>query len=463
MTDTLFGTGLQGKSANITAQRRINCYYENTPDGDKTIVAIIGTPGLEQFVDFGDTAARGFHAPQWNDFIYVVHRSTLYEVNNAGTKTNRGTLLTSSGRVSMANNGTEIGIVDGTYMYVFNTSTNVFAQVTDVDLPSSPQTITFEGGRFLVNKGSSGQFNGSDTYAGTSWNALNFATAESQPDNLVRVDNLGGEVVLWGTATIEFWANTGLPGFPYARIGGANQEYGLAAKWSVSPYMGSLAFLARVRNGQVIIGLLDGYNVKKISTFELDSTINGYSTVLDASAYSYILGGHPMYQINFPTAGKSWLFDGQLWNELKSKNLERHRAEFGTEYLNNQIVADYTNGKLYKLKPDVFTDNGDEIRMELTSRHLYNEGENIRVNSFQVDGEMGVGLSTGQGSDPQMMIRVSKDGGHTFANEIMVPMGKVGAYTSRAKLRRLGRAQDWVFNIAISDPVKRIITGVFIR
>ena len=67
--DTLFGTGMQGKSPNITAQRRINCYYDYTPDGDKTKVAIIGTPGKDLFLDMGETPIRGMHVPQNSDYI----------------------------------------------------------------------------------------------------------------------------------------------------------------------------------------------------------------------------------------------------------------------------------------------------------------------------------------------------------------------------------------------------------
>ena len=75
--DTLFGTGQQGKSPSITAQRRINCYYEYSPDGDKTAVSIIGTPGKSLFVNFGDTPVRGMHVPQNSDYVYMVHRGTF--------------------------------------------------------------------------------------------------------------------------------------------------------------------------------------------------------------------------------------------------------------------------------------------------------------------------------------------------------------------------------------------------
>lgn len=463
--DTLFGTGLQGRSPSISAQRRINCFYQYTPDGDKTKVAIIGTPGKTVFVDFGDTPVRGMHVPQNSDYLYVVHRGTFYEVNNAGVKTSRGTLNTTSGRVSIDDNGTQIQIVDGTDGWIYNTSTLAFTEITDGDFPASPVTNCVDSGRFLNSFADSGRFYGSDAYDGTSYDALNFATAESQPDYLSRVFAISGQVVLFGNSTIEIWANAGLPGFPYIRVAGANAEYGLAARWSIARFMSSAIFLARVRNGEAMIGMFDGYNVIRVSNDDLDYTINNYSTVSDATGISYNVGGHPMYQINFPSAGTSWMFDGstKLWSELKSDGLERDRGEIGIEFQNDSLVSDYSNGKIYKLDPDVYDENGDIIRMELVSRHLYDEGKRLRISSFQIDGDMGVGLVSGQGSDPQIMLQISVDGGHTFGSEIFVPMGKIGEYMNRARINRLGSARDWVFKIIITDPVKRVITDVFIN
>lgn len=463
--DTLFGTGFQGKSPNITAQRRVNCYYEYNREADKTRVSIIGTPGLDLFKDVGDTAIRGMWAPAWNSLLYFVHRNTLYSVNNAGVSTNLGTLSTSDGRCSFSDNGTEIMLVDGTYGYVWNTGTSTFTPISDPDFPSNPQTVTFDSGRFLVNSGGTGRFYGSDTYAGTAWTGTSFYTAESIPDQLVRVEAMKGVVVLFGDYSLEYWANAGLPGFPYARVSAANQDFGLAARWSVASLAGTLAFLAKTREGQVIVVRLNGYSVEPISTPELDYVINNFTSVSDATAYSYMLGGHPMYQLNFPVAGYSFLYDVStgVWSDLKSNGLNRHRGEMGVNYLNKTYIGDFSVGKIYKLNQDTYTEDGEVLRMELTSRHLYDEGKLQRITSFQVDGEMGVGLATGQGSDPQIMISISKDGGHSFGPEVFVPMGKVGEYLNRARIRTLGAARDWVFKLAITDPVKRVITGVYIN
>ena len=78
---------------------------------------------------------------------------------------------------------------------------------------------------------------------------------------------------------------------------------------------------------------------------------------------------------------------------------------------------------------------------------------------LEVDVEAGVGLRSGQGADPQIMLRWSDDGGHTWSNEHWVSVGKLGAYQQRAVWRRLGRSRDRVFEISMSDAVKWVICG----
>ena len=456
----LFGVGLQGKSSKVTSQSRQNCYYEIVPEGEHTKVAIYGTSGLILFVDFGDTPIRGFHEFKGNNRIYVVHRGTLWDVDNAGTKTNRGTLTTTSGFVSMDDNGTEVMIVDGTNGYIFNTGTNTFTQITDPQFPSSPQTVCFHNSRFIVNKGGTGEFYASDAYAGLNWTALQLATAELAPDNLVRVAERD-QLVLFGDITTEFWVDTGSGGFPYARIPGVSSQWGLAAKWSLAEFMDSFAYLARNSMGEVTVIYLNGFQAERISDFELESIVNGYSTVSDATGFGYMLGGHPMYQLNFPSAGASWLYDAstKLWSKLKSSGISRHRAELFSTFINKNYVSDYTSGKLYRLDKDTFTDNGDPIDLELISRHLVNDDKLFRMNTVEIVFESGVGLDTGQGVDPQAMLSVSRDGGKSYGNEIFASIGKVGKYKQRARWRRLGASRDAVVKLRISDPVKRVIVA----
>ena len=458
---SLFGVGIQGKSPKATAQRRLNCYYDFSKDGDRSKVTIHGTPGLELFVDQGDTPWRGLKEFPKNSNLYGVHRGTFYEINNSGTVTSRGTLTTTSGDVDIEHNGTEIAIVDGTAGWIYNTGTLAFTQITDVDFPANPRSIAFNNGRFLVGKGDTGEFYGSDLYAGLTWTAGQVATAEANPDNLVRLAVMQGIVCLFGDFTAEFWTDTGSAGFPYARIPGAALEWGLASRRSLAPFENTFSFLARNRMGQVKIAKLNGFQAETISNPDLDYLINNYSSTSDATAFSYMLGGHPFYQINFPGAGHSWLYDGltKVWSEVASKELTRHRGELAANFLSQTIVADYSNGRLYRLKPDIYADNGEELAMELIGKHLFSHDKTIRLPTLEILFESGVGLAAGQGSDPQVMLSFSRDGGRSFGPERWASMGKAGEYLKRARWRQNGRGRDVVVKLRITDQVKRVIVG----
>lgn len=457
----LFGLGLQGKSPKVTANKLTNAYYEFQKEKDGTRVAIYGTPGLTLFSNNGETPWRGLHPFPGNNLLYGVHRDTFYDINNAGVVTSRGTIGTTVGRVDIVDDGTNIVLVDGSEIYVYSTSSPAtpIAAVSDSDRPTSPNTCIFQGGRILTDESGTGRFKGGDAYAPTSWDALNFATAESNPDQLIRIINARGTVVLMGAYTTEFWSNTGGSGFPYQKLLGTDMEYGLAARWSVGRFMGTYAFLAQNREGQVIVAKLNGYGAERISNFELEHIINRYSTVSDATGFGYMLGGHPMYQLNFPGQGTSFLYDGSTdyWSELESGD-SRHRAEISVEFINKTIVSDYENGKLYRLDVENFTDNDEPLITRLRGRHITKKRKMVRIDRIELGIEAGVGTATGQGVDPQAMLRLSKDGGNSFGTERMAPMGKVGEYKRRCKWNRGGRGRDIVPEISISDPVKRVIT-----
>lgn len=429
---------------------------EIDPEGDKSKVSAHPTPGLALFADLGDTPARGMHAV--GDFLYVVHRGTLWEINNAAVATSRGTLTSTSGRVSMADNGIEVFIADGVSKgYVYTIATTTLTAVTDADAVLS-DTVTFLDSYFIVSRTTGGQFNFSDGYAGLNWGANSFATAEANPDKLDAVFAEKGLLGLFGEFTSEVWANVGTSPVPFARVQGATLDWGLAARWSLCKFADGLIFLGRNRLGQVSV-ITQG---NRVSTPDLDYLINGYSNFADAAGFTYMLNGHPMYVLNFPAAGKSWLYDGKTgaWSELESAGIARHRAEMASQHLGAIRVADFENGKIYTLSPDVYTDNGAEIAREIQGGHVYaQEYNSLFMSELRLDMETGVGLATGQGSDPMVMLSISHDGGHTWGVERWTSAGAIGAYRTRARWRRLGRTRDTVFKIRITDPVKVVLLG----
>ena len=458
----LFGLGVQEKSRPANAQRRVNLYYELQQDRDRAVMVAYKTPGLDSpFVNFGDTAARGVIWPRKSDYCFFVHRSTLWQVDNVGTTVSRGTLNTAAGKVSMAENGTQIGIVDGTNGYTYTLASTAFAQILDAQFPNGARTIDVLDGYFVVDSGADdGEFYISDYQNGASWPG-DFGTAESNPDGILRVMTDHQDLVHFGASSIEYWANTGAADFPFERIPGTTQEVGLAARWSAVEYDGSIAFLALSKEGQVFAAVLRNYRPQRISNHDLEAKWSKYSVTSDAIGGAYVLDGHPMYVLSFPTQGATWLHDGSTgaWTELVSHGLNRHRGEHYFTYLGRTYVTDYQNGKVYRVNSETFTDNGDPIRWEIVGRHLFDGFSKMRVSRFQLDIEAGVGLTIGQGSDPQVVLEVSKDGGRTWGNERWKKIGKKGEYKGRVVWGPCGRGRDFTFRVSGSDPVKTAISG----
>lgn len=458
----LFGLGVSQKSRPATAQRRVNLYYEVQQDPDGTRVVAYQTPGLDAaFAYFGGQPARGKPLnPVGSDYAFVVNRDTFWQVDNAGTRTSRGTIGTTTGKVSMASDGRYIVLVDGSkgYSYDLQNPATPIAEITDVDFPDGATDVTWLDGYFICELDD--QFYPSAYGSATSWPG-DFGTAESNPDGIMRVVADEDDLKLFGAQSIEFWQNTGAADLPFERIPGTTQKWGLAAKWSIAPLDDSFAFLTANRQGQVIAGVLRGYRVQRISNHELEAKWAAYGAFSDAVGGSYMLDGHPMYVVSFPSGGETWMYDSSTdaWSQLKSYGLTRHRSEFYFNFLGRNYVTDYSNGKIYRLNPATYTDAGDPLRWELVGRHVNDKFGKICVDAFQLDVETGVGLASGQGSDPQVMLRVSHDDGRTWGIERMRAIGAIGNYKKRVIWRKCGRARNFTFELAGSDPVKYALLG----
>ena len=102
------------------------------------------------------------------------------------------------------------------------------------------------------------------------------------------------------------------------------------------------------------------------------------------------------------------------------------------------------------------------IRRLRRAPHVNNEHARVFFKKFELDLERGQGLATGQGSDPMVLLRVSRDGGQTWGEEQRMSAGALGAYTQRVIARRLGQARDTVFEVTVSDPIAWSLVGAWL-
>jgi hypothetical protein len=449
----------------VTSQRRLNCYFEVIPGGEKGVnIFVRGTPGLKYFITLPTFPITGFLA--YNNVLYVVAGNVFYSVSGGGAVTALGTMANySANKVALATNGKQILISNGTNGYIYTFSGSTFALISDVNYTQTANSNCFLNGFFIVNEPGSanpGQFQISNVYDGTVWPALQFATAESSPDVLLALDALHGELILWGGNHIEYWQDNGGSPFPFQQLVGTAQDWGLAAVNSRAHFNNTIAFLGLNQQGQVQVMQLNGYQPQRMSDNNIEHIINGFTVVSDAISFAYNTDGHPMYQITFPSANRSFLYEGltNLWSEVQTgvtANPARHMAQLSASFNNESYVSDSTSGQIYFFDINTFTDNGAPIRREVETNHIEMQGNRFTIGELWLDFQVGQGLQSGQGMNPQIMLSISKDNGETFHNERWVSLGAVGQYRNRVIWRRFGQARDFVFKFTMTDPVPFVI------
>ncbi len=467
MKSPILGSSYVARSVNAADNVMINLFPEITAESGNTRGFLSRTPGLRLLQTMGTGPIRGVCT--FNGKMYVVSGRTLYEVDADYTATERGTLLDNEIPVSMANNGTQLFIAANGPSYVYNSNTLSFGQITDPDFPGA-LTVSYLDGYFVFIEPDSQKVWVTDLLDPTSIDPLNFASAEADPDGLVSSIVSHSEVWLFGTNSIEVWYNTGDGDFPLQRIQGAFNELGCAATFSVAKLDNSLFWLGSDTRGSGIVYRANGYTGRRVSTHAVEWHIQQYSRIDDAIAYSYQQDGHSFYVLSFPEADKTWVYDvaTDLWHERAgwiNGQFKRHRSNCQTFFNNEVIVGDYQNGRIYAFDLDVFVDNDRVQRWVRSWRALPTDANDMKRtahHSLQLACESGTGLVDGQGNDPQVMLRWSDDGGHTWSNEYWQAMGKIGEYYRRVIWRRLGmtlKLRDRVYEVSGTDPVKIGILG----
>jgi len=320
---------------------------------------------------------------------------------------------------------------------------------------------------FVYNHPDTQQFGASAVLSPIS-SSLSFASKDGAPDDLVSLIVDHREVYLLGEASSEVWIDAGTSPFPFQRIPGTSTQHGIAAKYSVARLGNSFAYLSRNIRGQAQIVQMNGYVPTRISTHAVENSLtNQY--VNDAVAWTYQLEGHEVYVISFPSIQLTWCYDvaSGMWHKwLYTNNLgqyERARGNCCAQFQGLVLIGDYANGKIYKLDKDNYTDDGQQVRRLRRAPHLVADFQRQYFDELQIQFQPGVGLSTGQGDNPQAMLKWSDDGGSTWSNEHWVTIGAIGRYANRAIWRRLGWARDRVFEVSISDPVKAVIVSANLK
>ena len=331
-------------------------------------------------------------------------------------------------------------------------------------------TVEVVDNYFIYNKPDSQLWGATDLLSIIS-NPLSYGTKDGSPDDLVTIIVDRREVYLLGEMSSEVWIDVGAFPFPFQRIPGTSTQQGIAAKFSSARVGNSFAYVSKNNRGEATVVRMNGYIPERISTHAVENTLVGQN-VSDALAWTYQLNGHEVYVVTFPSIGDNgltWAFDNTtgLWHKwlyTNNQNLyERHRGNCCSFFNQQVLVGDYENGKLYRVSLSEYTDDGQLVRRVRRCPHITTDLQRQYFHELQIQFEPGVGLSTGQGDNPQAMLRWSNDGGFTWSNENWVTIGAQGQYYNRAMWRRLGWARDRIFEVVVTDPIKAVIVSANLK
>jgi hypothetical protein len=434
------------RSGTQSIERIVNVYPEISKPGAKTPVTLYGTPGLRLWTSVGTGPIRGIHFA-WG-YFWIVSGQKLYAVN-ASTKAAK-TIGDIAGvaPVRMTHDATYVVVCAEVYSYA--------ATLTSITtLPEQNLIgVAYQDGYALFVQRNT-QFlwiSGLDDLSTIP--ATAFTSADAKSDNVVSVLSDQREVWVFKESTIEVFYNAGAS-FPFLRAGGGFIERGCASPGSVAAAETLVFWLGDDKK----VYSASGYQATAISTPDIDRLISEAYSPETSEAFTYAQAGHTFYQITFADLTLCYDLTTQIWHERRSYGLDRWRAQCHASLRDLHIVGNYDGPEIYELALDCYDEDGDHLVVELIDPPLSTDPRPLTVHEMYLDAEMGVGLTSGQGSAPVALLSHSDDDGRTYGNDIEVGMGALGHYRYRANVNRLGRSYNRSYRWRISDPVKRAILG----
>lgn len=442
-----FGTqSYQHASIPLSAQEMVNCYLEPAPPGAKTLAAVPGCYGIDEFATVGPGPIRGGLFIKGK--LYVVSGTGLYSVSSLGTETLLGT-VPGTRRVGMAGDETHVMIVDGGAGYYYNGAT--VQAISDTDFPGAVSVANIDG-YYLVIAPNSGRFYLSQNRNPASWDALEFATAEKYPDDLVQVVINFGEAILFGTESGEVWVDTGNADFALERQPAGFFEKGCLSRLGAAKADNRVFFPGH----DGIVYALNGYQPERVSTYAIEQAIADAEDK-DFVGLSWAEGGHTFYGLTCNDFTLAYDISTGLWHRRQSYQQSNWRAAQVIRAFGKWLVLDSLTNKVGEMTPDIYTEFGDVLRTSCTSPPVQNDNKRVFHGRVELVFDQGNGTLTGQGSDPKVMLRSSDDGGRTWSSERWRSLGAMGKYRSRAVWERNGSARDRIYQYAVSDPVRRTL------
>ena len=442
-----------GREPSEGGGRLINAYAEAMSAGASAQAVIRRAPGLVSFCDTLQSGFRGaiYAAP----YIYIAYENVIVTVNATGAVEVVGT-FNGADPVSFARNNKrpipDIVAVsqDGTFVVTSST----ISPLADPDLPSLVDITNVDG--YFVGAGADGQMYNSGLNDIT-FNALDTARAEANPDGLVAIRSFQSQIYACGTASIEVWSNVGNPtGFPFSRAEVITR--GIIGKRAITGVEDGFSKRVMFVGEDCQVYSLDGYQAVKISPPYLDWLISSDPSRTTIRCWVYTVSGHPCLVVS--GTGWTWVYDLQTdkWHERQSTGRNDWRASGSIYAFGKWLVGDDGSTKLQYLTEDAQDEDGDPLIFEVWSGQGTAFPNRLKVPRADFDFTPATGRVTGEApvqTNPKAMISWSDNGGATFGNQVERLIGPQGEYLTRCTVSPCGMTgpAGRMWKLRVSDPV----------
>jgi hypothetical protein len=414
---------------------------------------------------------------------FAVCATQFDEVLSNGTKTNWGTVANDGGIVSFAASPQQLLFASAGTVYLFDLISNTLTTIPEVTFGGPISQVGICDDFFIALLANSKQFFVSGVLDATDWTTNGSAIVEVFPDNIVGMLVDHREIWFWSdTQSVVYYDSGNI--FPFDVIPGSFIEAGLAAQFTPVQLNNTVYWIGRDSRGTGVAWVANGYTPQRVSNHAVEFAIQGYSRIDDAVAFPQQDQGHQFWIIYFPTADKTWVYDAltNMWHERASLDPATgffHAARYQVHMFlfGKHLVGDWKSGLIYQMHIPVYTagvwtfadDNGTPIVRIRRAPHISNEQKREYFAELQVYVESGLGpmppLLDGAGNPrgPEMSLRWSDDGGHTWSDYYIRDCGQAGKFHTRVRWLRLGRARDRIFEIQCSDPIGWRIVDAYLQ
>lgn len=455
------GGSYVSQSPEVDCEDLMNFYPEiSESNGAKTPIALYPSPGVRRFSSVAQLGGRAMFT-NGDGRVFGVTGQQFYEYFADGSSIARGAVAFDANPAFIASNGNggqQLGVCAGDHFYCYDLVTNTLTEV----LTSGATFCGFLYGYFVVLDNGNSRVQMSDLFDGLVFDPTNFfePTISEGPWIAMQVTRYG-QIWLLGPKDGEVWYNAGTFPIPFAPHPSGLVTFGIAAPFTLQESNDAVTWLATNTAGGYKVMRATGYRPERVSNHAEEYAFTQYARVDDAIGSAYSDQGHDFLVLKFPTAQKTRVLDfttgfwaGRGTWIAEDNRYVAWRPTYHCFGFGRHLWADSDSGFLYEANIHFAHDVDSRVIRRYRTAPAISRG-NLRLffGRFELELESGLGLSQGQGSDPQVTMQCSNDGGKTWGTERSCGAGKMGEYGKRVFWDQNGSSRNRSVRTIFTDPI----------